>query len=86
MTPLVCYKQEQEHTNLLYLYGYTLANTICVEHNQVSKLFISGYLFIYLYIYLFIYLFASDTHNLEYMYPYQLLVAVVKIKENSVSG
>ena len=23
--------------------------------------------------YLFIYLFASDTHNLDYMYPYQLL-------------
>ena len=30
--------------------------------------------------YLFIYLFASDTHNLDHMYPYQLLVAVVKKK------
>ena len=36
--------------------------------------------------YLFIYLFASDTHNLDHMHPYQLLVAVVKKKENSVSG
>ena len=37
--------------------------------------------------FLFIYLFASDTHNLDHMHPYQLLVAVVKKKkENSVSG
>ena len=35
---------------------------------------------------LFIYLFASDTHNLDHMHPYQLLVAVVKKQENSVSG
>ena len=30
--------------------------------------------------YLFIYMFASDTHNLDHMYPYQLLVAVTKKK------
>ena len=29
-------------------------------------------------------MFASDTHNLGLMYPYQLLVAVTKKKENSV--
>ena len=27
-----------------------------------------------------VYLFASDTHNLDHMHPYQLLVAVVKKK------
>ena len=33
---------------------------------------------LFIYFYLFIYLFASDTHNLDHMHPYQLLVAVVK--------
>ena len=40
--------------------------------------------FFYLFIYLFIYLFASDTHNLDHMHPYQLLVAVVKKKRKTV--
>ena len=31
------------------------------------------YLFYFIY---FIYLFASDTHNLDHMYPYQLLVVL----------
>ena len=34
----------------------------------------------YLFIYLFICLFTSDTHNLDHMYHYQLLVAVTKKK------
>ena len=38
------------------------------------------------YFYLFIYLFASDTHNLDYMYPYQLLVAITKKKKETVLG
>ena len=30
--------------------------------------------------------FASDTHNLDHMYPYQLLVAVTKKKMKTVLG
>ena len=36
--------------------------------------------------YLFIYLFALDTHNLDHMYPYQLLVAVAKKKGKLLGG
>ena len=39
----------------------------------------------YLFI-LFIYLYASDAHNLDHMYPYQLLVAVAKKKKETVLG
>ena len=59
-----------------YLFLYDL--TVCT--NDIVTII---YLFIYLFL---IYFFASDTHNLDHMHPYQLLVAVVKKKENSVSG
>ena len=39
------------------------------------------YLFLF-----FIHSFASDTHNLDRMYPYQLLVAVTKKKRKTVQG
>ena len=35
---------------------------------------------------LFIYFYASDTHNLDHMHPYQLLVAVAKKKRKTVLG
>ena len=38
----------------------------------------------HIYLFYFIYLFASDTHNLDHMYPYQLLVAVAKKKRKTV--
>ena len=50
-------------------------------HNAVDVVeFEIFHSFIYLFIYLFVCLFASDTYNLDHMYPYQLLVAVTKKK------
>ena len=39
-----------------------------------------------IFILFFIYFFAPDTHNLDHMHPYQLLVAVVKKRKTVLVG